>query len=229
MASTSASSGTVSSADLKSAVARLVCLSVTKMCNSGGSVLAKFGSIRHKLETEFGCDLRSSSHRRLIKSAIVATVKQGILKDGLFTCGELLNSEEELTRVKQFSIVEVEDEDELVYSFIEYTESAATHPRASSIVPDDPDELVYAFGKFPQPSDEVLQASTDRLVRAAVSAREELSVRSTRQRLEAEFSCDLSARKQVVVMYIAAALKNEILHAAPAKKEVNGHKLRKLG
>jgi hypothetical protein len=218
----------VSSEAVQAAVVRLICASITKMCASGGSVLTRFGSVRRALETEFACDF--SAKRDFIMDSIVATVKQGKLKSGVFICDDLtLNCQEEMTGKKARKASNVQDRDELVFSFVEYTEPAVTDKKCTVSSEDDGDELVYAFGHFPQPSNEALQMYVERLINSIVSARQELSVRSVRQTLEAQFSCDLSARKEVVLMYIGAALKNDILHEVPIKKEVKTqNKRRKL-
>ena len=65
-------------------------------------------------------------------------------------------------------------------------------------------------------SNDIIKTSVAHLVRAAVSAREELSAGSIRQALENEFACDLSSKKDTILLAIQSALAAELLHAEPA-------------
>ena len=69
-------------------------------------------------------------------------------------------------------------------------------------------------------SNNVIETAVVRLVRAAVSAREELSARSIRQALEAEFACDLSAKKDIIVRAIQTTLENGLPKSGHVKLEI---------
>ena len=58
-------------------------------------------------------------------------------------------------------------------------------------------------------SNQVFNAAVARIVRAAVSAREELSARRIRLALEAEFACDLRASRDLILDVIQATLEEE--------------------
>jgi hypothetical protein len=234
----------VSNEALKTAVARLVCNSVSRIYEAGGSVLVRFGCIRSVLEAEFASDF--SSKKDTIMNIIYATITQGefAVDTGKFTCKNLtLNCDDDAIDKKDNMPSTVQDDDELVYAFGEY-EITLDHDEASTdkktktpSAAQDPDdaEFVYAFGKFPKPasapaiiSNNTLEAAVVRLVRVAVSGRDELSTRSVQRTLEAEFACNLSDRKRLVLLYIEAALKKELLRAEPVKTEINNNKRSKF-
>jgi hypothetical protein len=235
----------VSNGALKTAVARLVCKSVSRIYEAGGSVLVRFGCIRSVLEAEFASDF--SSKKEMIMDIIYATITQGefAVDTGKFTCHDLtldFNDDDAIYKKENMPST-VQDDDELVYAFGEY-EITLDHDEASTdkktktpSAAQDPDdaEFVYAFGKFPKPalapaiiSNNILEAAVVRLVRVAVNGREKLSTRSVQRTLEADFACNLSDRKRLVLLYIEAALKKELLRAEPIKTEINNHKRSKL-
>lgn len=85
------------------------------------------------------------------------------------------------------------------------TDSLARPCRPLELISDELNQNAFE----PIVSNGILKAAVVQLVHAALSSREELSARRIRRTLEAEFACDLNAKKDLILRTIAATLEDE--------------------
>ena len=184
----SSSARKMSDEALKAATARLVCDDFDGVVMFRGQrIKLRPVAIRHALESEFRCCLRSKND--LIVDAAVHALSTGVYN---FQHHRFSNPDETLDNNNKEHSMLPDDGEELVHAFRGVLVSKRRHSRSSRNVSTI--------------SSNVLQTAVARLVRAAVDARVELSVRRIRQALETQFACDLSSQKDLILLTIQEAL-----------------------
>jgi hypothetical protein len=134
------------------------------------------------LEIQFGRSLLSKYE--LIENTITSVIQSGHYQNGRFFCA--MES----------------------HNIVEHKQSTMESDIHGMALPFSYDKNSKIAGSLPVSaiSVDAIKKEVSRLVRDAVKTRSEVSVRIIRQSLENKFSCDLKARKQIILKAIQSSL-----------------------